>query len=69
VAEHKWFTINDAAPLLGFSSPRSLREWLNKGRQKGWIKVGTHVKPITPGSTKPQWKVNVENCDRIGTKK
>jgi hypothetical protein len=68
MAEQKWFNLKDAAPLLGFSSPRALREWSNKGLQEGWIRTGIHVKPRTPGRVKSPRLFHVDNCDRIGTK-
>lgn len=69
MVEQKWFTTVQAAPLLAMKSAEAVRNWIQKGWNCGWLKLGVHIKPRFPGLIKPQWLIHVERCQNIGDRR
>lgn len=69
MAEQKWFTTEQAAPLLAKKDAAAVRRWIRKGRKEGWLQVGIHIKPDNPTATRPTWLLHIERCQNIGDRR
>jgi hypothetical protein len=60
-----WYSLFDAAPLLGHRDAEALRRWVRKNRANGRLKLKKHIKPLDPNAKRVIWRINVAACQDL----
>jgi hypothetical protein len=66
MSQQQWYGVKDAWPWLGFKDAEALRRWIRKGKAEGWLKIGTHIKPLYPRAKRSTWMVHMQRCQDGG---